>query len=304
MHYPFRCVLRDWLFSLGIYRDGRSNRRRDKIRASASSRARQRRWSAWSNLYHFNHDSAESLKSKLWRFFGFGFAKNSSCSVAACHCCSSTWLGHGHLMVSSSELELLVPGSDCERPGGQERWKQSSFVAIRAGSRSFRTLKVRWAFLCTSTCTHRHAHTHTHTHTHAHTAYLFSSVRMADIYRPMVGHLLLYLSCLQFARHFLFIVTHAHAHARAHIPSRAMGAFFPHTVGSVFRLSLAHTHTHTSARTHTHTHRRAHTHTCVCWIDCFSSAILFSVHLVTFHDLESWFSEMHLFHARFLSVPL
>ena len=32
------------------------------------------------------------------------------------------------------------------------------------------------------------------------------------------------------------------------IPSRAMGTFFPHTVSSIFRLSLTHT------RTHTHTH--------------------------------------------------
>ena len=27
------------------------------------------------------------------------------------------------------------------------------------------------------------------------------------------------------------------------IPSRAMGTFFPHTVSSIFRLSLTHTHT-------------------------------------------------------------
>ena len=30
-----------------------------------------------------------------------------------------------------------------------------------------------------------------------------------------------------------------------------MGTFFPHTVSSVFRLSLTHTHTHTHTRTHT-----------------------------------------------------
>ena len=36
------------------------------------------------------------------------------------------------------------------------------------------------------------------------------------------------------------------------IPSRAMGTFFPHTVSSIFRLSLIHTHTH--ARTHARTH--------------------------------------------------
>ena len=32
------------------------------------------------------------------------------------------------------------------------------------------------------------------------------------------------------------------------IPSRAMGTFFPHTVSSIFRLSLTHIHTH--IRTH------------------------------------------------------
>ena len=44
------------------------------------------------------------------------------------------------------------------------------------------------------------------------------------------------------------------------IPSRAMGTFFPHTVSSIFRLSLTHTHTHTHT-THTHTHTPlAHTY--------------------------------------------
>ena len=38
------------------------------------------------------------------------------------------------------------------------------------------------------------------------------------------------------------------------IPSRAMGTFFPHTVSSIFRLSLTHIHTHTHTQTHTHTH--------------------------------------------------
>ena len=37
------------------------------------------------------------------------------------------------------------------------------------------------------------------------------------------------------------------------IPSRAMGTFFPHTVSSIFRLSLTHTHTQTHTHTHTHT---------------------------------------------------
>ena len=44
------------------------------------------------------------------------------------------------------------------------------------------------------------------------------------------------------------------------IPSRAMGTFFPHTVSSIFRLSLTHTHTHTHSHTHSHTHTHTHTH--------------------------------------------
>ena len=42
-----------------------------------------------------------------------------------------------------------------------------------------------------------------------------------------------------------------------------MGTFFPHTVSSIFRLSLTHTHTHTHthARTHARTHTHTHTHT-------------------------------------------
>ena len=47
------------------------------------------------------------------------------------------------------------------------------------------------------------------------------------------------------------------------IPSRAMGTFFPHTVRSIFRLSLTHTHTHTHARTHART--RAHVQTEQMW---------------------------------------
>ena len=45
------------------------------------------------------------------------------------------------------------------------------------------------------------------------------------------------------------------------IPSRAMGTFFPHTVSSIFRLSLTHTHTHTY--THTHTHEWTIVDTCM-----------------------------------------
>ena len=37
--------------------------------------------------------------------------------------------------------------------------------------------------------------------------------------------------------------------------------FFPHTVSSIFRLSLTHTHTHTDTQTHTHSHTHTHTHT-------------------------------------------
>ena len=47
------------------------------------------------------------------------------------------------------------------------------------------------------------------------------------------------------------------------IPSRAMGTFFPHTVSSIFRLSLTHIHTNTRTHVHTYTHthtKRTHTH--------------------------------------------
>ena len=40
-----------------------------------------------------------------------------------------------------------------------------------------------------------------------------------------------------------------------------MGTFFPHTVSSIFCLSLTHTHTRTYTHTHTHTHTRTYTHT-------------------------------------------
>ena len=170
----------DWLFGP---RDGRSNRPRDKIRASASLRARHRRWSAWSNIYHFNHDSAERSKSKLWRSKALGLDLRRS-PLAACHGCSSTWLGPGHLMVSG-DFELWAWAAWERLCGGQERWKQSCFVAIRAGSRSFR--KVRWArFFSAHTRTHARTPTHIHMddvinlsllwHTHTHTHTPFSSI--------------------------------------------------------------------------------------------------------------------------------
>ena len=46
------------------------------------------------------------------------------------------------------------------------------------------------------------------------------------------------------------------------IPSRAMGTFFPHTVSSVFRLSLTHTHTHTHAHVRTAPPPPTHTYLC------------------------------------------
>ena len=168
----------DWLFGP---RDGRSNRPRDKIRASASLRARHRRWSAWSNLYHFNHDSAErsNYKSKLWRFFGFGFAKKSS--SAACHGCSSTWFGPGHLMVSG-DFELWA-WATWERLWAS--WRPGAMKTVVLCGDTSRITKlsqseVSKTFLCAHTHTHTHARTSTHTYTW----------RMS----------------------FVFIVTHTHTH--------------------------------------------------------------------------------------------
>ena len=62
---------------------------------------------------------------------------------------------------------------------------------------------------------------------------------------------------------FFHCDTHTHTHTHTHtvrIPSRGMGTFFLHSVGSTFRLSL--THTHTRTHTHIHIHTNAHTHTC------------------------------------------
>ena len=42
-------------------------------------------------------------------------------------------------------------------------------------------------------------------------------------------------------------------------PVEGNGHFFPHTVGSIFHLSLTRTHTHTQTHAHAHTHTHAHT---------------------------------------------
>ena len=58
-----------------------------------------------------------------------------------------------------------------------------------------------------------------------------------------------------------------YSRVQVRIPSRGMDTFLPHTVSSIFRLSLTHTHTHAHARahlhrgTHVHTHTHTHTHT-------------------------------------------
>ena len=118
---------------------------------------------------------------------------------------------------------------------------------------------------------HKHtraqAHTHTHTHTrararkntHTHSECLKCFIRLTrDVPAVVVQSEALWARIPEI---------------QVRIPLRAMGTFFPHTVSSIFRLSLTlththththlhiHTGTHTCARTHTHTHAQTHTHT-------------------------------------------
>ena len=149
------CNSRDWLFGP---RDGRSNRPRDKIHASASLRARQRRWFVWSNLYHFNHDSAERSKSKLWRFFGFGFAKKSSCCLSWLFLdLIRSWASHGQWWFWALSLSYLgatvrerqeARSDQNSRP--LSRYEQDHEAFAKWGEQDFSL--------------HTHARTHTTTH--------------------------------------------------------------------------------------------------------------------------------------------
>ena len=264
----------DWLF---CPRNGRSNRPRDKICASASLCDRQRRWSAWSNLYHFNYDSAERSKSKLWRFFGFGLAKKSFCCLSWLFLdLIRSWASHGQwwfwalsLSYLGATVSILEARSD---ENSRPLWRYEQDYEASA----------HWKW---GECFSAQAQAHTRTHTHAHTAYPFFFCEDGR-YRLMMGHLLLHLSCLQFARHFLLNVTHTHAHARVHT----------HT--HVHTLTSAHTHTHARTRTHTHTH----THTCVCWvwlffINCSIFGAPGSHFMILNHDLVRCIFFMHVFWA-------
>ena len=97
---------------------------------------------------------------------------------------------------------------------GTERWVLEELL------KRYRTHTHTHTCTHTHTRTHARTHTHTHTHTHVPAVVVQSEALWARI--PEI---------------------------QVRIPSRAMGTFFPHTVSSIFRLSLTHTHTHI----HTHT---------------------------------------------------
>ena len=105
-----------------------------------------------------------------------------------------------------------------------------------------RTRMQTRARTCTHACTHAHTltYTHIHTYTHTHIWHRLALSFHCDTYSRT--H-----TCIHAYKH-----THTHTHTHtlwARIPeiqvrilSRAMGTFFPHTVSSIFRLSLTHTH--------------------------------------------------------------
>ena len=97
------------------------------------------------------------------------------------------------------------------------------------------------------THTRTRTRTHTHTHTHTHTEL---ECFMHDCFTiELTGECL---KCLfRLTGGVPAVVVQSEAlwaripEIQVRIPSRAMGTFFPHTVSSIFRLSLTHTHTHT-----------------------------------------------------------
>ena len=112
---------------------------------------------------------------------------------------------------------------------------------------------------------HKHAHVRTHAHTHTDRSWSVSCMIVSrSSWRVSVW------SLFRLTGGVPAVVVQSEAlwaripEIQVRIPSRAMGTFFPHTVSSIFCLSLTHTHTHTHtrahARTHTHTHTYAKTH--------------------------------------------
>ena len=91
--------------------------------------------------------------------------------------------------------------------------------------------------------------TATHTHTHTHT-------RMHDCFTiELTGECLKCLFRLTGGVPAVVVQSEARwariPEIQVRIPLRAMGTFFPHTVSSIFRLSLTHTHTLARAGNHT-----------------------------------------------------
>ena len=95
--------------------------------------------------------------------------------------------------------------------------------------------------------------THTHTHTHTHTMHDCFTIELA-------GECLKCLFRLTGGAPAVVVQSEARwariPEIQVRIPSRAMGTFFPHTVSSIFRLSLTHTHRHARKHIHTRTHPR------------------------------------------------
>ena len=104
------------------------------------------------------------------------------------------------------------------------------------------------------------------------------------------------------------------------IPSRAMGTFFPHTVSSIFRLSLTltRTHTHTTlslffilTHTHTHTHcvfnfkwcimmkfRRSHVCFFLCVCMCVQNKFVMGVGLAIMTGCVGYIAYMNATYSR------
>ena len=98
------------------------------------------------------------------------------------------------------------------------------------------------------TNTHKHTHTHTHTRARTHTHFLRNDKkgRMVLFFSFFVFFffpLCLRVSLVSLAIHLVF--SSCGTRAQTHT-SRAMGTFFPHTVSSIFRLSLTRVRAHTA----------------------------------------------------------
>ena len=102
---------------------------------------------------------------------------------------------------------------------------------------------------------HTRAHTHTHTPTHPHLHTNTHTCTQTHTHTHMIELTGECLKCLfRLTGGVPAVVVQSEARwaripeIQVRIPSRAMGTFFPHTVSSIFRLSLTHTQTHDHQR--------------------------------------------------------